>query len=202
VKTHCTVYKLGGSLLDFPQLRARLTDLLHQQSDSSPLLIIGGGQVADTVRAWDQTFQLGEERSHWLAIRALTFNANLVAELLENAVVVSSHTEAMATWSKGLVPVLDAYAFVTSCEEASDVALPHNWTATSDSVAAWIAINWPADRLVLLKSSENVVATFSQAVEQNMIDKTLQTLAPHLPETYLCNLRAEANLKLVRLGGE
>ena len=149
-----SVYKLGGSLLSVPDLARRLGSFLESRRDRRGLLIVGGGAAADLVRRWDELFQLGEERSHWLALRAMKLNEALIAELLPEMPVVRSREEAAAEWERGMAAILCAHDFVRDEECRSGPPLPHCWEATSDSIAAWVALRWPADELVLMKSAE------------------------------------------------
>src|SRR5262249_17829191 len=66
------VVKVGGSLFDLQDLGPRLHALLTVRPQCSPLLVPGGGAVADVVRALDRRHQLGEETSHWLALQAMS----------------------------------------------------------------------------------------------------------------------------------
>ena len=66
------IYKVGGSLLELPDLPRRLQDVVRP--DVCPLFVIGGGRTADLVREWDRLHQLGEERSHGLALKAMQLN--------------------------------------------------------------------------------------------------------------------------------
>ena len=68
------ILKLGGSLLDLPDLSVRLQSVFANLDGDRPLLICGGGEAADIVRRWHDCFELGEERSHWLALEAIRLN--------------------------------------------------------------------------------------------------------------------------------
>ncbi|MBT6157130.1 MAG: uridylate kinase [Planctomycetaceae bacterium] len=144
------VYKIGGSLLDLPDLPRRLQRVVPP--DVCPLFVVGGGQTADLVREWDRLHQLGDERAHWLALRAMQLNEALLAELLPDASVVATREAAISVWGRGGWPIVSACDFAAAEEPLADSPLPHCWEATSDSVAAWIAARWPAERLMLLKS--------------------------------------------------
>lgn len=149
-----TVYKVGGSLLTLPDLSERLRDLLDRRQERRPLLIVGGGTVADVVRGWDRLHGLGEERAHRLALTSLRLNEALLAELLPRACIVNGRDEAADAWSDDRFPILSAENFLA--REETSVApgerLPHTWDVTSDSIAAWVVLRWPADELILLKS--------------------------------------------------
>jgi aspartokinase-like uncharacterized kinase len=190
--TPLVIVKVGGSLYDLPELRSRLSDWLdtkrRRQPDAALLLVPGGGPVADAIRTLDARHSLGEEASHWLALRGLTLNAWLLRELLAPP-DIPVLTEPPR--SSG-VALLDAHAFALA-DEARAGSLPHVWEATSDSVAARVALVWQARELVLLKSvnvPENV--EWEEAARQGWVD----TLFPALVR------RGEFCVRVVNLRGE
>jgi aspartokinase-like uncharacterized kinase len=81
------VIKVGGSLLDWPGLPARLAEVLAGQT-RRVVLIVGGGRAVDWVRDLDRWHGLGEERAHALALRALDLTAHLLAALVPGLEVV------------------------------------------------------------------------------------------------------------------
>src|SRR5579862_134578 len=83
-----TVVKIGGSLYDLPDLRSRLQRWLDRLPGRI-LLVPGGGRTTDVIRDFDAVHSLGEERSHWLALRALALNAVCLADLLPDAKVIA-----------------------------------------------------------------------------------------------------------------
>ena len=116
------------------------------------MLIPGGGATADVIRAWDQWHALGDEKAHWLALRALTLNAYFLAELVPGSRVVQRLDECRP-FAESLT-ILDRFAFARWDEEAHPEGyLPHCWEATSDSLAARVAVVAEASRLCLLKST-------------------------------------------------
>src|SRR6516164_6648499 len=70
--------KIGGSLFDLPRLGERLSTFLLELSPHLPVLVAGGGAIADHVREMDTRQGLGDEKAHWLALRAVTLNACFV----------------------------------------------------------------------------------------------------------------------------
>src|SRR5271165_5143987 len=88
------VIKVGGSLLDWPELPGRLAAFLARCRDEDPagggtfLLMAGGGPAADLIRTMDRIHGLGDARAHWLAIRAMDLTAQLLSALLPGATVV------------------------------------------------------------------------------------------------------------------
>lgn len=145
------VYKVGGSLFDWPELFSRLAELLRGER-RRPLLIAGGGGAADIVRGWDRVHRLGEERSHRLAIKSLGLGETLLADGVDETTVVGDRGEAGEAWRTGRTPVLCVDRFLADEEATGSETLPHTWDVTSDSIAAWVATRWPAE-LTLLKST-------------------------------------------------
>lgn len=148
-----TVYKIGGSLFDLPELLPRLTEFFKHEP-TRPLIVSGGGGAADVVREWDRVHRLGDVRSHRLAIVSLSLGSAFLAEGL-CARLVSDRKGAAAAWSAQQLAVLDAAAFLEREAAAGATPLPSSWDVTSDSIAAWIAARWPA-RLTLVKSASPV----------------------------------------------
>ena len=75
--------KLGGSLLDLPDLGPRLAAFLNAQPPGPPLLVVGGGAGADRIRELDRAGRFYRaDQAHWLAIRAMTSNDRRVAAML------------------------------------------------------------------------------------------------------------------------
>jgi aspartokinase-like uncharacterized kinase len=144
-----SVVKVGGSLFDLPELACGLRSWLAQRSNRRNLLVPGGGPLADAIRSYHEIHQLSEEQSHWLAIRTMQINANLLAGLLNGCKIVN-HPAQMPSAGNA---ILDAFAFCME-DEHSDGALPHSWQVTSDSIAARVAKVGNAESLVLLKSIE------------------------------------------------
>jgi len=154
VLTSPIVIKVGGSLFDLPDLGGKLVRLLNMPGINEVLLVAGGGATADLVRDWDRCHGLGEERSHWLALQALSLNARFLANLLpaEKTEIVDHLDQCAETWRQGRWPIVDLHA-IARADEGRPGCLPHCWSVTSDSLAARIAILVQARQLLLLKST-------------------------------------------------
>lgn len=182
------LFKIGGSLLQLPELGERVAAVMAQRPDHLPLLLPGGGKAADLVREWDDAHQLGDEPAHWLAVRAMELNAAMLATVLPDAELVACREAAVAVTAAGRIPVLAPLRFLQTEEPKSTTPLPHNWDVTSDSIAAWIALHWPAAELVLVKSCP-APATVD---ETDAVDPWFPQLASKLPRMSWVNLRDEA----------
>jgi aspartokinase-like uncharacterized kinase len=144
------VYKIGGSLFDWPELFSRLKELLAGEI-ARPVVVSGGGRMADVVREWDRVHGLGDEESHRLAIASMSLGSRFLADGLDGE-LIENRDEAAAVWSSNRIAVLDAFSFLASETKAGGEPLPASWNVTSDSIAAWIASRWPAS-LVVIKST-------------------------------------------------
>lgn len=191
------VYKLGGSLLTLPDFAQRLLGVLEQRLPGQEeclaprrLLIVGGGEMADVVRRWDQIHGLGDRNAHELAMRTMSLNAGLVAAVLDKACVVANREAAEAAWACDELPVLAAAEFVSAEERRTDDRLPRSWDVTSDSVAAFITAHWPADALVLIKSIPVPRDCDAEsAASRGYVDAAFPRLAAATPRIAWVNLR-------------
>ena len=161
------VVKVGGSLYDHPHLGVGLYQWVGRFA-GPVLLVPGGGDFAEAVRRLDRTHELGEEASHWLALRAVSLAAHFLAGLLPGAEVVQVPGQPFG------LGVLDGFTFARKDDGFSE-SLPHAWAVTSDSLAARAAAVFRADRLVLLKSPDVPPGTdWADAADRGWVD-------PHFP---------------------
>jgi aspartokinase-like uncharacterized kinase len=205
-KASIRVVKLGGSLLDLPDLRDRLRLWLDLQTPAATVLVAGGGKLADAIRAADRVHGLSAEAAHWLCIRAMSVNAHLLQELLPDA-VFAPHTVSIlrACRQRGLA-ILDPWPFVHAEERwLSRTPLPCTWDVTSDSIAARLAVLLSARELVLLKSalpdagtdliaaacSGYVDAFFPQAAAELSVVRCVDLRTDGFPSAMLLDFLAE-----------
>ena len=187
-----TVVKVGGSLYDLPDLGVRLSRWLVENSASNRVVLVpGGGSVVDAICHLDRCHGLGEETSHWLALRALTVNAHFLAALLPQSSVHGDGVELHRAWNNNQLPILDAHEFALR-DEARPGRLPHCWTVTSDALAARVAVVLRASRLVLLKSTtipEDM--DWTETARRGEVDDVLPEILREEPELHVrtVNLR-------------
>jgi aspartokinase-like uncharacterized kinase len=145
--------KLGGSLLDLPDLLPRLRHHLDGLAPRPLALLVGGGPTTDAVRTLDRVHNLGEMIAHDLALRGLTLNTHALAYLLGKGRIAGNRAEVTAAWAGAQLALLDPWSLLHTLEaEAGEPLLPHTWEATSDSVALVLAAQLGASELHLLKS--------------------------------------------------
>jgi len=141
------VVKVGGALLAHSDAFDAVLETIDAAGRDRRLLVVpGGGPFADAVRDVDRRFQLADETAHWMAVLAMDQYAHLIADRLAHGVLVADRAAIGAALDAGHVPVLAPFAWLRSVDP-----LPHSWDVTSDSIAAWVAGELGAQRLVLIK---------------------------------------------------
>ncbi len=180
------VVKLGGSLLDLPDLSQRL-DQLRPEWGPRPLMVVGGGGAADLVRQWDQQQQLGEERSHWLALDALDLTARLVESLWSPA-CVSRREEYVRVWEQGRVPLARSREWFEAARHQETPSPPPTWETTTDTIAAWIASLTHSASLWFLKSVP-CPSSLTEAIGQAAVDPQCASWMPVHRPVYWVDVR-------------
>jgi 5-(aminomethyl)-3-furanmethanol phosphate kinase len=141
-----TVVKVGGGLGDdaLPALCRTLGEL----GGRHPLIVVpGGARFADAVRDADRRFGLRAATAHRMAILGMEQFGWLLSDLIPGA----ERRADLARVGAGRTTVLLPGALPLD-------PLPASWEVTSDSIAAWVAGQVGADRLVLVKEVDGVFA--------------------------------------------
>jgi aspartokinase-like uncharacterized kinase len=141
-----TVLKIGGGLGD--DALPALCNTLGELGARHPLLVVpGGAGFADAVREADRRFGLRAAASHRMAILGMEQFGWLLSELIPGA----ERCTDLARVSAGRTTVLLPAALPLD-------PLPASWEVTSDSIAAWVADQAGAGRLVLVKEVDGLYA--------------------------------------------
>jgi aspartokinase-like uncharacterized kinase len=142
-----TVVKVGGGLGRDDALKGLCT-ALGALGERHPLIVVpGGGDFADAVRDADRRFGLRAETSHRMAILGMEQFGWLLSELIPGA----ERRADLARVGAGRTTVLLPAALPLD-------TLPASWQVTSDSIAAWVAVQLGAERLVLIKQVDGLFA--------------------------------------------
>ena len=186
------VFKLGGSLLTLPDLPSRLRSVVGHRANKNCLVVVGGGTSADLVREWSHVFKLDEETAHWLAISSLDLNRQLLESLLSWK-SITKREEAQSAWQTTSLPLLlNLGRFLKAEEVLGGETIPHTWDVTSDSLAAWGTICWPATELILLKSTSiERGLSAREACNQLLVDPFFPQLSGRIRQISWCNLRSD-----------
>lgn len=141
-----TVVKIGGGLGD--SALPALCDAVGELGTRHPLLVVpGGAGFADAVRAADRRLGLSAPAAHRMAILGMEQFGWVLSELIPGAVRTADLTALPGGRTAVLLPAtlpLDP--------------LPESWRVTSDSIAAWVAAQTGAGRLVLVKEVDGLYA--------------------------------------------
>ena len=137
------VLKLGGSLLFKPEL-ARYLELAIQNGQGQLIIVPGGGTFADQVRATQKQWQYDDKTAHYMAILAMQQMALLFQGLCSSLVLVNQVAAIPPALKQQNVVVWSPLA-----TELDAAGIPASWDVTSDSLAAWLAIQLSVTRLFL-----------------------------------------------------
>ncbi len=188
--------KVGGSLLDWPELPGRLAAFLDNQSGraaclrAQAVLVAGGGPFADLIRTMDRTHDLGDQQAHRLAIRSLDVTAELLAALLPGSAVVHRLDDLGTCRNSGRVPILAPGRILEDVDDRGPDPLPASWDVTSDSIAARLAVLLGAGRLILLKSvGLSADIDRGEAARRGLVDAMFPRIASALEVVELVGLR-------------
>ena len=188
------VVKVGGSLLGWLEFPTRLRQYLDRSRHERLVLIVGGGRVVDLIRDFDTLHDLGEDRSHALALRALDLTAHLVAALVAGLSVVERPDELEEVWRRGRVPLLAPRWFMETIDRSARAPLPESWAITTDSIAARVALHLAADELRMLKSrGADGLKTKSraEAALAGLVDPGFPKASASCQRVAIVNLRAD-----------
>lgn len=149
------VIKIGGSLLNDREALARTISALEAIAASRAIIVVpGGGPFANAVRAVDERLTLSNDDAHWMAILGMEQFAVILASRIRHAALVHDRGEIARARTERKIPVLAPYRWLRESDP-----LPHSWDVTSDSIAAWFAIEIGARQLVLIKPDGHDVLT-------------------------------------------
>ena len=142
------VVKVGGSCLRSPNvLDGVLSAMARSHAAGARMVVVpGGGPFADVVREVTSAASASDDAAHWMAILAMDQFAQIIADRLESGAMVSERGAILDAMDRGSLPVLAPFLWLRDADP-----LPHGWDVTSDSIAAWVAGELGARRLVLVK---------------------------------------------------
>jgi 5-(aminomethyl)-3-furanmethanol phosphate kinase len=193
-----TVVKVGGGLgrdAGEDALRA-LCRILGELGERHALLVVpGGGRFADAVREADRRFGVRATTSHRMAILGMEQFGWLLSDLIPGA-------ERCADLARAGGLAVGRTTVLLPARLALD-ALPASWQVTSDSIAAWVAGQVGADRLVLLKEVDGLFAEWP-ARGQPLARLTVAELAALRPggvDAYLPTALERASFETWVIGG-
>jgi aspartokinase-like uncharacterized kinase len=179
-----TVVKVGGSFAHTPPLAEILAALVRGAGRT--VVVPGGGPFADCVRTEQGRIGFDDQAAHRMALLAMAqFGLALVSRAPELSALVAAASLARVrlALAAGQVPVWLPLDLLDG-----DPEVPERWEMTSDSLAAWLAGQIGAERLLYLKS---VAIVRSLGLADLKADGVLDPLVPEFLggthcEAWLC----------------
>ena len=179
------VVKLGGSLLSRRDWPERLRGWFSRQPECANLLVVGGGDVIESIRQLDRVHDLSSCFAHWLCIDLLSHTAQIAGQLLPEFPIITAWSD-LQQWLSGMPSegaargaIVDVAAFYS--RSRSDARLPENWSTTSDSLAALLSTQVGADEMVLFKSTSYIsdAPTATELADAGVVDAAFPKIVPY-----------------------
>ncbi len=209
------VVKVGGSLAMYPQsLRALLKKIVQLSRMGGMVVVPGGGEFADVVRAVDKRFSLSNVASHRMALLAMDQYGLMLSDLQAEFQATAELADVERCFASGKVPV-----FLPSKHLFSVDALENSWRVTSDSIALYVADQLHASKLVLATDvdgiytsdphkdqyanllSQTTPADLSMLTQRTSVDAAFSQLLMQWPvDCYVVNGLFSERLEAVLLG--
>jgi len=141
------ILKLGGSLLSGATLQQWLS-LASAQGKGKVVIVPGGGVFAEQVRLMQDKWHYHDKTAHYMALLAMQQMALLLQDLCSDLMIVQHVTAIRPALLQQRVVIWSPLAVEL---DAADV--PATWDISSDSLAAWLAVQLSAKQLLLIKSA-------------------------------------------------
>ncbi|MEZ6107792.1 MAG: hypothetical protein R3B96_17165 [Pirellulaceae bacterium] len=129
---HCVI-KVGGSLLDWPELAPTLVSWLDRRVVSSCDVVVGGGREVDRIRRDQPLRGWSDEECHWRAIEVMSATSRQLAQ--ETGLPTVCLDNARSACGKSSESVHCRSGRLAAARGTN----PTCWQFTSDSIAAWYA---------------------------------------------------------------
>jgi aspartokinase-like uncharacterized kinase len=164
------VIKVGGSLVEDPAILRALCNRLGEIAKKYRITIVpGGSKFADAVRECDQRYALSPEISHRMAILGMDQFGLLLSQIIPNSCTTYLLTDAKQLSQIKVVPI-----FLPSRLMFQDNQLEHSWNVTSDSIAAHVAGQLRADKVILVTDVDGI---FTSDPKKNSDAKLINQLS-------------------------
>ncbi len=137
------VLKLGGAQARGGALREWLDAIARHAGRI--VVVPGGGPFADVVRATQAQIGFDEAAAHEMAMGAMSQFGRALQALRPGFEQADSRASLRDALARGQTPIWSPASMALAA------GLPASWDITSDSLAAWLAGELGADRLILVK---------------------------------------------------
>jgi hypothetical protein len=153
---------------------------LSKAAEEKAIIIIpGGGVFADTIRRIDKIYRLSPETAHWMATLSLDQYGLLLAELIPKAKTSTRLEEALNLAVQHVPTVFLPYQLFKL-----ENPLEASWNVTSDSISAYFAWKFKAEKLILLKDVDGIfLPPYRKNRKGKLLKKIVTTKLKSLGET-------------------
>ncbi len=186
------VVKVGGSLLDLPDLADRLRRWLAVQTPAHHVFVAGGGGLVDQIRQWHSVCPLSDVAAHWMCIDTMTVTAHLLHDRLPEIALIEDDRLLCQRVGHRDCTIFGPALWMRHSEPGiAGTRLPASWEVTSDAIAGRLAVALAADELVLMKSAlpaASLSTELSSLAAAGYVDPMLARFAEELPPYRLVNL--------------
>ncbi len=146
------VIKVGGSLAENPAALKALGNKLSEIAEEHSIVVVpGGGKFADVAREYDQQHVLSASAAHRMAILGMDQFGLLLSQVIPNSSTTYSLGDAKQL-SRGKATLI----FLPSRLMFRENPLEASWDVTSDSVAAYVASQLNAGKLILVTDVDGI----------------------------------------------
>ena len=185
------VIKMGGATLFHPEgCIAELSSLLARFADSQVWVIVGGGELVESMRTVHRLVpKLDDEKMHWRCVELLDHTWAIAKEIFPFGISIANGEDlTRASATRELAGVywvrVQAYYNRASYESLPSSWQPQsNWSTTTDSLAWLLGKIIDADRVILVKQCQcDPSWTLAHANRLGIIDEELPRLVDANPE--------------------
>ncbi len=166
------VIKIGGSLASSFTLPEWLSAL--DKVPGQLIIVPGGGAFADAVRQAQNDMGFDDFAAHRMALLAMEQYGVALASQAPRLSPASTPAAIQRAWRLGKIPV-----WAPAHMLAAVTPVPPSWDATSDSLAAWLAGELRATRLLLIKSADVAAngVTLAELTASGLADRLFPAFA-------------------------
>ncbi len=169
------VIKLGGSLEQSKQLIDCLGCIANNVKDHI-IIVPGGGLFSEHVRQSQQQWQFNDVIAHEMAILAMQQMALLFHSLQPGFQCLNTVKDIQSQIKKN-APII----WSPKICELNKAGIQASWDITSDSLAAWLAMQLHANQLSLIKATRIPNADMTQLIELGIVDKAFFSFIKNVP---------------------
>ena len=180
--TERIVIKVGGATLFRPDgFERQLRSVLGQFQDAQVWLLVGGGDLVETMRTAHRIYpKLDEEEMHWRCVELLDHTWAIAREIFPTEHVIDSRDDLGKALRMAAVPGIywvrvSSFYSRSECNNIRGSWLPKcGWGTTSDTLAWLLGRIIEADRVILMKQCEcDPTWTIAEAARRGVVDSEL-----------------------------